>query len=59
MKNMSLQAKIILVLAITVSIATIILSFVFIRDIKKTALSVMFYKARAIGRMAENARVAT
>ncbi|VAX20684.1 Methyl-accepting chemotaxis protein I (serine chemoreceptor protein) [hydrothermal vent metagenome] len=59
MKNMSLQVKIILVLALTVSIATIILSFVFIRDIKKTALSVMFYKARAIGRMAENARVAT
>jgi len=59
MKNMSLQAKIIIVLAITVSIATIILSFMFIQDFRKTALNVMFYKARAIGRMAENARVAT
>ena len=58
-KNLSLSAKIVAMVAVALVVATVSLATVFVRDYRKDVMSELFFKARAIGRMAENARVAT
>ncbi|HJP19318.1 MAG TPA: methyl-accepting chemotaxis protein [Nitrospinota bacterium] len=58
-KNLSLSGKIVVLVAVALVVATVSLAIIFTRDYRKDVMSELFFKARAIGRMAENARVAT
>ncbi|GMT43059.1 MAG: hypothetical protein IEMM0002_1470 [bacterium] len=54
--RMSLLNKIVMSLAVALVISTVILSFIFIKNYRESAMNEMLFKARAIGQMAENAR---
>lgn len=58
MKEMSLQNKIVVSIAVALSLSAILLSIFYIDAYKESAQKEMFFKAKAIGQMAENARVA-
>lgn len=55
-KNLSLLGKIIICLVATMAVGQIMSLTIFVRDFEKNALEEMYYKAKAIGQMAENAR---
>ena len=55
--RLSLLAKIVISVVVTVAIGQIVALVIFVHDFERNAHEEMFYKARAIGRMAENARV--
>ena len=57
MSGTSLQTKIIISIVATLVVASVGLSALFIRSFKQNAMEEMFYKAKAIGTMAENARI--
>jgi methyl-accepting chemotaxis protein len=57
--KLSLLSKIIVCLVITMAVGQIAALGIFVNDFEKNALNEMFFKAKAIGRMAENARIAT
>ncbi|MBI5638506.1 MAG: DUF3365 domain-containing protein [Nitrospinae bacterium] len=59
MKNLSLMGKIVIAIAISLVVATATVSYIAVRQYRADMMDELFYKARAIGRMAENARVAT
>lgn len=56
---MSLQNKIILILLLSIAVTSVIVSVMLVQGYKKSAYEGLFFKARAIARMAENARNAT
>lgn len=58
MKGLSLQNKIAVSIAIALVASSIVLSIFYIRAYKANALKEMYFKAKAIAQMAENARVA-
>ncbi|MBI5814181.1 MAG: DUF3365 domain-containing protein [Nitrospinae bacterium] len=58
MKNLSLQNKIIVGIALSLFVSSMALAVFYVNTFKKNTLDEMFYKAKAIGRMAENARMA-
>ena len=57
--NMSLSSKIILLIAISIAISTATLAMLIVREVRSDIMSELFFKAKAIARMAENARNAT
>ncbi len=58
MRNLSLQNKIVISLALSMVIVGVGLSYFYIRDYRTDLVEELHYKAKAIGKMAENARVA-
>ncbi|MBF0171774.1 MAG: hypothetical protein HQK87_11945, partial [Nitrospinae bacterium] len=58
MQNLSLQNKIVFSLALSMILVGIGLSFFYVRDYRADLVEELRYKAKAIGRMAENARTA-
>ncbi|VAX25930.1 Methyl-accepting chemotaxis protein I (serine chemoreceptor protein) [hydrothermal vent metagenome] len=59
MKNISLQLKIASILVVAIMVSTAITAAVYIQQFRAASLEEMNFKARAIGRMAENARNST
>lgn len=57
--KLSLLGKIIVAISFSLIVATVSLSIIFVNTFKENSLEEMLLKARAIGQMAENARVAT
>ena len=55
--RMSLLAKIVCSVVATLAVGQLIALIIFVQDFEHNAQKEMFFKARAIGRMAENARV--
>ena len=58
MRNFSLQKKIIIGVAVSLIISSLALSIYYIHTFEESSLGEMFFKAKAIGQMAENARSA-
>ncbi len=58
MKDMSLQNKIVISIVTALALSAIALSVFYINAYKESALDEMHFKAKAIGKMAENARLA-
>ncbi|MDH5542410.1 MAG: methyl-accepting chemotaxis protein [Nitrospinota bacterium] len=55
----SLSQKIILFIAISIAASTTVLAIIIVKDVRNDVLKELFFKAKAIARMAENARNAT
>ncbi len=58
-KNISLLGKFVIAIALSLIVSTIALAVIFISSFKGNVMEGMFFKARAIGQIAENARNST